>query len=82
MLLYPSLGIALTHQVTFQSKENVMGLGWRIEKYANNIFLHHAGGTGGFRSFVGFDKKRQIGIVILSNAADGVNTIGETFLKN
>lgn len=74
--------IELTHQVTFQSKENIMGLGWRIEKYADNIFFHHAGGTGGFRSFVGFDIKRQIGIVILSNAAEDVNTIGETFLKN
>ncbi len=41
-----------------------VGLGW-------NIFSEcawHDGGTGGFCSFVGYDPKERIGIVVLSNA--------------
>lgn len=74
--------IFLTHQVTFQSKENTMGLGWRIEKKKNDVYWHHSGGTGGFRSFVGFDKKRLLGVVILSNTAEDVTTIGQSILRN
>lgn len=74
--------ILLTHQITFQSDENTMGLGWRIEKQKNNIYWHHSGGTGGFRSFVGFDKKRLLGIVILSNTAADVTTIGLNVLES
>ena len=74
--------ILLTHQVTFQSKENTMGLGWRIKKQKNDIYWHHSGGTGGFRSFVGFDKKRNLGVVILSNTAEDVTAIGQSILEN
>ncbi|MFA6541910.1 MAG: serine hydrolase [Bacteroidota bacterium] len=73
--------ILLTQQITFQDKDNTMGLGWRIEKQVNNIYWHHSGGTGGFRSFVGFDKKRNLGVVILSNTAEDVTRIGQTILN-
>lgn len=73
--------ILLTHQVTFQSKENAIGLGWRIEKQKNHVYWYHSGGTGGFRSFVGFDKKRLFGVVILSNTAEDVTTIGQSILE-
>jgi len=38
----------------------------------------HNGGTGGFRSFVGYDPKGRIGVVVLSNAFTlaGVDDIG------
>lgn len=73
--------ILLTHQVTFQSKDNTMGLAWRIARHQKKIYLHHSGGTGGFRSFVGFDKKRQLGVIILSNTAEDVTTIGQAILE-
>lgn len=69
--------IALSHQPTFQGKGQSMGLGWRINTTGKNSYLHHSGGTGGFRSFVGFDQGSQFGIVILSNAAEEVTAIGE-----
>ena len=75
-----SKAIELTHQKTFSSIEQDMGLGWRINKNQTSSYLHHSGGTGGFRSFVGFDKHRQIGVVILSNAAEEVTEIGEYML--
>jgi CubicO group peptidase (beta-lactamase class C family) len=73
--------IELTHQKTFSSYEQDIGLGWRIIKNQRSSYLHHSGGTGGFRSFVGFDQHRQIGVVILSNAAEEVTEIGEYMLK-
>jgi len=73
--------IALSHQPTFVGAAQSMGLGWRINKSSQHTYLHHSGGTGGFRSFIGFDPERQTAIVILSNAAEDVTGIGESFLK-
>jgi len=73
--------IDLSHQITFESKEQAMGLGWRIKTYQYEPYYYHAGGTGGFRSFVGFNKKHQLGIVILSNTAEEVAQIGETLIQ-
>ncbi|SMC66108.1 serine hydrolase domain-containing protein [Pedobacter africanus] len=73
--------ILLSHQQTFSSKAQTMALGWRINHSGQHTYLHHSGGTGGFRSFVGFDPDRQTAIVILSNAAEDVTAIGESFLK-
>ncbi|MHB1154388.1 MAG: serine hydrolase domain-containing protein [Eubacteriales bacterium] len=41
------------------------GAGWMID-LENNIIWHN-GGTGDYNSYIGFDKKNQIGVVILSN---------------
>lgn len=73
--------IRLSHQQTFAGKDQSMGLGWRINKIGDHTYFHHSGGTGGFRSFAGFDPGRKIGIVILSNAAQDVTSIGESYLK-
>lgn len=40
-----------------------IGLGWHID----GELIWHNGATYGFRSFLGFDKKRGLGIVVLSN---------------
>lgn len=69
--------IELSHQPTFQGRQQSMGLGWHIDTNNNNNFLHHSGGTGGFRSFVGFDQACQFGVVILSNATEEVTPIGK-----
>lgn len=56
-----------------------VALGWHVLKTpAGREIVLHDGGTGGYRSFVGFDPKRRIGIVILANMFTdvGVNDIG------
>ncbi|WP_316811054.1 serine hydrolase domain-containing protein [Pedobacter heparinus] len=73
--------IALSHRPTFIGKAQSMGLGWRINRIGQHTYLRHSGGTGGFRSFIGFDPDRQTAIIILSNAAEDVTSIGERFLK-
>jgi CubicO group peptidase (beta-lactamase class C family) len=55
-----------------------MGLGWFIDSRDGREIAMHNGGTGGFRSYVGYDPKQRIGVVVLSNASTliGVDDIG------
>ena len=43
--------------------------------------LWHTGGTGGFRSFLGFVKETETGVVVLSNCARSVDAIGFRILE-
>ena len=51
-----------------------IGLAWHILGES----AWHSGGTGGFRSFVGYDPKARNGVVILANAStpSGVDDVG------
>jgi CubicO group peptidase (beta-lactamase class C family) len=53
-----------------------VGLGWHIlARPAGNIVWHN-GGTGGYRTFIGFDPVRRVGVVALSNLDASVDDIG------
>jgi len=58
--------------------QNKVGLGWLICSTEGRDIAWHNGSTGGFRSFVGYDPEKRIGIVLLSNASTpiGVDDIG------
>ena len=51
---------------------------WFIYSPDDREIAVHNGGTGGFRSYVGYDPKQRIGVVVLSNASTviGVDDIG------
>jgi D-alanyl-D-alanine-carboxypeptidase/D-alanyl-D-alanine-endopeptidase len=53
-----------------------IGLNWLTRTVGQDRIVWHNGGTGGFRTFIGFDPERQIGAVVLSNSAHGVDDIG------
>ena len=53
-----------------------IGLGWHIDKAHPHPITWHNGGTGGYRSFIGFDTTRRCGVVVLSNTANSVDDIG------
>lgn len=55
--------------------------GWFIYKpdSLTNILLHN-GGTGGFISFIGYNKNTEIGVVVLSNSVNIVDDIGLSIL--
>ena len=57
-------------------------LAWLVQRQDGHELVSHDGGTAGFRSFVGFDRARGVGVVVLSNsgAAEGVNDIGRHLL--
>lgn len=76
----------LTYQVTDHQEDFERGLAWMIQPLKNEQDLKngtlknpkviwHNGGTAGFRSFCGFIKDGQQGIVILSNSSAGVDNI-------
>ena len=65
-----------------ETPEFDMGLGWHIFTYEGQKYLNHNGGTGGFRTFIGVDRVKQIGVVVLANASNGVDDIGFHILNS
>ena len=58
-----------------------VGLGWHIVKVEDSRFFMHDGGTGGYRSFVGFRFDKHMGVVLLTNSAVDVADIGMHLLE-
>lgn len=65
-------------------KKSQINLGWIVsplnEEESTN-FVFHNGGTGGFRSFLGFDETSKTGVVILSNGTRFVDALGKDILS-
>ena len=59
-----------------------IGMGWHVLKKHGTEILWHNGGTGGYRSFIGFDKKKRLGVVVLSNSANDIDDIGLHLLES
>jgi CubicO group peptidase (beta-lactamase class C family) len=53
-----------------------IGLAWHILSRPIGSLVWHNGGTGGYRSFTGFDPARRIGVVVLSNLDRSVDDFG------
>ena len=53
-----------------------IGLGWHILTRNGLHVVWHNGGTGGYRTFAGFDPDRKIGVVVLTNAVSDNDDIG------
>lgn len=53
-----------------------VGLGWHIRKVGDDRIVWHNGGTGGYRTFAGFDPDREVGVVVLTNSTEGADDIG------
>ena len=45
-----------------------VALGWHVRTTPNATVTAHGGGTGGYRSFVGFDPAARRGVVVLTNS--------------
>lgn len=66
-----SRAMETTQQSYYKGFGGNIGLGWQITGTLEGLsVLWHNGGTGGYRSFVGFDKSNQTGVVVLSNYGD------------
>jgi CubicO group peptidase (beta-lactamase class C family) len=53
-----------------------VGLNWHIQAVGNRRIIWHNGGTGGFRTFIGFDPDEGVGVVVLTNSTHGADDIG------
>jgi len=58
-----------------------IALGWHLLKKDSSEIIWHNGGTGGYRSFIGFDKSKGLGVVVLSNSTNDIDDIGRHLLN-
>lgn len=81
--LAPAMAAMLTVRRPTGSPGLEVGLGWHILTRDGHEIVWHNGGTGGFRSFIGFEPKTGTGVVVLSNAETlaGVDDIGQHLLN-
>jgi len=83
--LTPAMAAMLaTRRPTGATGRGEIGLGWLIAKPSDDEIVWHNGGTGGYRSFIGYDQKARVGVVVLSNTftAAGVDDIGMHLLDS
>jgi CubicO group peptidase (beta-lactamase class C family) len=70
------------HAVGYLPPGGRVRLGWQEAEAGPGVLaLWHNGGTGGYRSFVGFEPGSRVGVVVLSNSANDVDPIGMALLK-
>jgi len=81
--LHPERGdigkaLAFAHQERAPAGPNVgIGLNWIIRHTGARTVVWHNGGTGGYRTFVGFEPSRRIGVVVLTNSGGaGADDLG------
>jgi len=56
---------------------------WHIQTKDGNSIIWHNGGTGGYRTYMGYDPKARVGVVALTNIStpQGVDDIGRHLLN-
>ena len=61
-----------------------IALAWLVSTREGAAFYWHNGGTGGYRSFLGFNPTTRVGVVVLSNTSNeaGVDDIGKHLLDS
>lgn len=77
--------IRASHRELFQENDRMaFGMNWIRSKRKDlkETMIWHNGGTGGFRSFLGFTEDGQIGVVVLSNSAEQVDGLGIALLRD
>lgn len=57
--------------------------GWHVQTKDGSAIVWHNGGTGGYRSYMGYDPKARTGVVVLTNISTdaGVDDIGRHLLN-
>lgn len=76
--------IKLSHQIQtdFGSPDQSIGLAWITTTTPNDKYTWHNGGTGGFRTFIGFNKQAQKGIVMMANSIYPLDDFARAYLTN
>lgn len=78
--LYPAMQLAQKNSGSEDSNP-IVGLGWHTMNQDGMEIIWHNGGTGGYRTFAGFIKGGDKGVVVLSNSNAGVDDIGIHILQ-
>jgi hypothetical protein len=71
------VAMRLSHEERQPATDSMsVGLNWHILASGEDRVVWHNGGTGGYRTFVGFDPPREVGAVVLTNSSHGADDIG------
>lgn len=75
--------VILSHQPTFKVNSNSeIGLFWQLSTTKNGQqIIWHNGGTGGFSSFCGMIKAKNLAVIMLSNCSETVTQKGMDLIK-
>ena len=80
--LHPERGplqraMAFAHQERAPAGNMGIGLNWLILPAGPDTIIWHNGGTGGYRTFIGFDPSRKTGVVVMTNSGnEGADDVG------
>jgi D-alanyl-D-alanine-carboxypeptidase/D-alanyl-D-alanine-endopeptidase len=84
--LRASLAAATTPRSPADKTGVSMALGWHVfdakTKPARPEILWHNGGTGGFSSVIAFAPSKKVGVVVLSNSDESIDSIGIAILDH
>ena len=86
--LHPERGpleraMAFAHEERAPAGSPVMriGLNWFSLHAGSDTIVWHNGGTGGYRTFIGFEPSRKVGVVVMTNSGgEGADDIGQHLL--
>lgn len=79
--LWPAMQLTQLPRHAAGSPDMQIGLCWHILNKFGTEAIWHNGGTGGYHSFIGFDKKKRRGVVVLANSANSIDDIGFHLLE-
>ena len=80
--LHPERGplqraMAFAHQERAPAGAMGIGLNWLTVHAGSDTIVWHNGGTGGYRTFIGFEPSRKLGVVVMTNTTGaGADDIG------
>jgi CubicO group peptidase (beta-lactamase class C family) len=86
--LHPERGavqraMAFAHQERAPADNMSIGLNWIIAHAGSDTIIWHNGGTGGYRTWIGFDPSRKTGVVVMTNSGGtGADDIGFHILNS
>ena len=86
--LHPERGalqraMAFAHQERAPADNMSIGLNWIIAHAGSDTIIWHNGGTGGYRTWIGFEPSRKTGVVVMTNSGGtGADDIGFHILNS
>ncbi|MEI2696235.1 MAG: serine hydrolase [Saprospiraceae bacterium] len=80
--LYPAMQLSHTARHAKADNGTRVGLAWHIFEGAEGDVIAHSGGTGGYRTFAGFNVQTGKGVVVLTNSDRGADDIGFHLLNS
>ena len=80
--LAPAMAAMLNVKRPTPIPNTTIGLAWHVTSRNGKQIVWHNGGTGGYRTFIGYDPAARVGVVVLSNAGTpaGPDDIGRHLL--